>query len=117
MLKKTYKTDRLFLVQPNINIASEITDFYFRNKDFFKDFDPLRRQATPTAGNRPCRPQRIRHRAPAAIPAHRQQSLPKHGSVVCRLAVAKTRLQKLAARRAYRQISCRRSFVADPLLD
>ncbi|WP_295162620.1 GNAT family N-acetyltransferase [uncultured Brachyspira sp.] len=42
MLKKTYKTDRLFLVQPNINIASEITDFYFRNKDFFKDFDPLR---------------------------------------------------------------------------
>ncbi len=42
MLKKIYKTNRLFLVQPNVNMASEIVDFYSRNKDFFKDFDPQR---------------------------------------------------------------------------
>ena len=40
MIKKTYKTNRLFLVQPNVNMASEIVDFYSRNRDFFKDFDP-----------------------------------------------------------------------------
>lgn len=42
MLKESYKTDRLFLVQPNINMAGEIVDFYARNKDFFKYFDPER---------------------------------------------------------------------------
>ena len=42
MIKKTYKTNRLFLVQPNVNMASEIVDFYSRNRDFFKDFDPQR---------------------------------------------------------------------------
>ena len=42
MVKKTYKTNRLFLVQPNVNMASEIVDFYRRNRDFFKDFDPKR---------------------------------------------------------------------------
>ncbi|KLI20952.1 GNAT family N-acetyltransferase [Brachyspira hyodysenteriae] len=42
MLKKTYKTNRLFLVQPNVNMASEIVDFYSRNKEFFEEFDPQR---------------------------------------------------------------------------
>lgn len=42
MLKRTYKTNRLFLVQPSINMASEIVDFYSRNRDFFKNFDPIR---------------------------------------------------------------------------
>ncbi|WP_020003695.1 GNAT family N-acetyltransferase [Brachyspira innocens] len=42
MLKKTYKTSRLFLVQPSINMAESITDFYSRNIDFFKKFDPER---------------------------------------------------------------------------
>lgn len=42
MLKKTYKTNRLFLVQPNSSMAEEIVDFYMRNKDFFKEFDPQR---------------------------------------------------------------------------
>ncbi|WP_297204440.1 GNAT family N-acetyltransferase [uncultured Brachyspira sp.] len=45
MLKKTYKTNRLFLVQPNINMAEEIVNFYSRNKDFFIDFDPYRADA------------------------------------------------------------------------
>lgn len=42
MLKKTYKTSRLFLVQPNTSMASDIVDFYSRNKEFFKEFDPQR---------------------------------------------------------------------------
>ena len=42
MIKKTYKTSRLFLVQPNINMACEIVDFYSRNRNFFREFDPLR---------------------------------------------------------------------------
>ena len=42
MLKETYKTNRLFLVQPNVNMASQIVDFYSRNRDFFEVFDPLR---------------------------------------------------------------------------
>lgn len=45
MLKKTYKTNRLFLVQPSINMAEQIVDFYSRNKDFFKAFDPYRTDA------------------------------------------------------------------------
>ena len=42
MIKKSYKTNRLFLVQPNVNIASDIVDFYGRNKEFFREFDPQR---------------------------------------------------------------------------
>ncbi|WP_300367293.1 GNAT family N-acetyltransferase [Brachyspira sp.] len=45
MLKESYKTNRLFLVQPNTGMAGEIVDFYSRNKDFFRDFDPQRPEA------------------------------------------------------------------------
>ena len=42
MIKKTYNTSRLLLVQPNLEMANSILDFYHRNKDFFRDFDPYR---------------------------------------------------------------------------
>ncbi|WIH82128.1 GNAT family N-acetyltransferase [Brachyspira pilosicoli] len=42
MIKKSYNTNRLLLVQPNLEMANSIFDFYYRNKDFFKEFDPYR---------------------------------------------------------------------------
>ncbi len=42
MIKKSYNTSRLLLVQPNLEMANAVLDFYYRNKDFFRDFDPYR---------------------------------------------------------------------------
>ena len=42
MIKKSYKTKRLLLIQPNIDMTPEIVNFYLRNKNFFKEYDPLR---------------------------------------------------------------------------
>ena len=42
MIKKSYKTKRLLLIQPNMDMATEIANFYMRNKKFFRDYDPSR---------------------------------------------------------------------------
>ena len=42
MINKYYRTKRLILIPPNIHLASNILDFYIRNIDFFKPFDPYR---------------------------------------------------------------------------
>ncbi|MDL2294656.1 GNAT family N-acetyltransferase [Ruminococcaceae bacterium OttesenSCG-928-D13] len=42
MLKKSYKTDRLVLLQSDPALAGQTLDFYERNKAFFKEIDPLR---------------------------------------------------------------------------
>lgn len=42
MLKKTYKTERLTLLQSDPALARQVIDFYQRNEDFFRDVDPLR---------------------------------------------------------------------------
>ena len=42
MIKKSYKTKRLLLIQPNMDMATEIANFYMRNKKFFRDYDPFR---------------------------------------------------------------------------
>ena len=42
MIKKSYKTKRLLLIQPNMDMTPEIVNFYLRNKNFFKEYDPLR---------------------------------------------------------------------------
>lgn len=42
MVEKYYKTKRLLLIPPNIHLSSKILDFYVRNMDFFKSYDPYR---------------------------------------------------------------------------
>ena len=36
MIKKSYKTKRLLLIQPNMDMATEIANFYMRNKKFLE---------------------------------------------------------------------------------
>ncbi|MDL2327196.1 GNAT family N-acetyltransferase [Ruminococcaceae bacterium OttesenSCG-928-A11] len=42
MLKKSYKTSRLVLLQSDPALAPQALDFYSRNREFFKEIDPLR---------------------------------------------------------------------------
>lgn len=42
MVKEEYQTERLNLYSSNPDMASEVTDYFIRNKDFLKDVEPLR---------------------------------------------------------------------------
>lgn len=50
MLKKTYETERLRLVQSEPQLAGKVLAFYQRNKDFLKETEPKREKIFYTEG-------------------------------------------------------------------